>query len=49
MLSLRFAMQAAGQQPEHVAYAGEGHGWLEVDNRVDFRTRVEKFVAKNLN
>ena len=46
---MRAAMQAAGQQPEYVTYDGEGHGWLKVENRIDFWTRVEKFLAKNLN
>jgi acetyl esterase/lipase len=46
---MRAAMQAAGQQPEYVVYDGEGHGWQKVENRIDFWTRVEKFLAKNLN
>lgn len=46
---MRAAMQAVGQQPEYIVYAGEGHGWLKVENRIDFWTRVEKFLAKNLN
>ena len=46
---MRAAMQAAGQQPEYVVYDGEGHGWLKVENRIDFWQRVEKFLAKNLN
>ena len=46
---MRAAMQAAGQQPEYIVYAGEGHGWLKVENRIDFWQRVEKFLAKNLN
>jgi acetyl esterase/lipase len=46
---MRAALQAAGQQPEYVVYDGEGHGWLKVENRIDFWTRVEKFLAKNLN
>ena len=46
---MRAAMQAAGQQPEYIVYDGEGHGWLKVENRIDFWQRVEKFLAKNLN
>ena len=46
---IRAAMRAAGNEPEYVVYAGEGHGWLKVENRIDFWTRVEKFLAKNLN
>ena len=41
-------MRAAGNEPEYVVYSGEGHGWLKVENRIDFWTRVEKFLAKNL-
>ncbi len=33
---MRAAMQAAGQQPEYIVYDGEGHGWLKVENRIDF-------------
>ena len=43
---MRAAMQAAGQQPEYIVYDGEGHGWLKVENRIDFWQRVEKFLAK---
>jgi acetyl esterase/lipase len=46
---MRAAMRAAGNEPEYVIYPGEGHGWLQVENRVDFWQRVEKFLAKNLN
>lgn len=45
---MRAAMRAAGNEPEYVVYAGEGHGWFKVENRIDFWTRVEKFLAKNL-
>ncbi len=46
--SLRRAMESAGLHPEFVVYDGEGHGFLKVENRVDFYTRMEKFLAKNL-
>ena len=46
---MRAAMKAAGHEPEYVVYPGEGHGWLKVENRIDFWQRVEKFLAKNLN
>ena len=46
--SMQKAMESAGQHPEFVVYDGEGHGFLKVENRVDFYTRVEKFLAKNL-
>ena len=46
---IRAALRASGNEPEYVVYPGEGHGWLKVENRIDFWTRVEKFLAKNLN
>ena len=46
---MRAAMQAAGQKPEYLVYADEGHGWLKVENRIDFWTHVEKFLDKNLH
>jgi dipeptidyl aminopeptidase/acylaminoacyl peptidase len=42
------AMKSAGLDPEYVVYDGEGHGFLKLSNRVDFYTRVERFLAKNL-
>ncbi|HEY2560393.1 MAG TPA: prolyl oligopeptidase family serine peptidase [Caldimonas sp.] len=45
---IRAAMRASGNEPEYIVYPGEGHGWLKVENRIDFWTRVEKFLAKNL-
>jgi dipeptidyl aminopeptidase/acylaminoacyl peptidase len=40
---MRAAMRAAGREPEYVVYGGEGHGFLKMENRVDFYTRMEKF------
>jgi dipeptidyl aminopeptidase/acylaminoacyl peptidase len=45
---MRAAMRAAGNDPEWVVYAGEGHGFLKMENRVDFYTRMEKFLAKHI-
>ncbi len=45
---MRDALRDAGQKPEFVVYDGEGHGFLKLENRVDFYTRVEKFLATNL-
>ncbi|HEV7577304.1 MAG TPA: alpha/beta fold hydrolase [Caldimonas sp.] len=45
---MRAALRAAGNDPEYIVYDNEGHGWLKVENRIDFWTRVEKFLAKNL-
>ena len=45
---MRAALRAAGREPEWVVYAGEGHGFLKLENRVDFYARVEKFLAKHI-
>ena len=45
---MRSALRAAGREPEWVAYADEGHGWLKTENQVDFWGRVERFLQKNL-
>lgn len=45
---MREALQKNGLEPEWVTYAGEGHGWAKVSNRVDFAQRVEIFLAKHL-
>ena len=46
---LRAAMRASGSEPQYIVYSGEGHGWLKVENQIDFWQRVEKFLDKNLN
>jgi dipeptidyl aminopeptidase/acylaminoacyl peptidase len=33
---------------EWVVYSDEGHGWSQLKDRVDWWTRVEKFLARNL-
>jgi hypothetical protein len=33
---------------EWVVYNEEGHGWMLEANHVDFWSRVEKFLARNL-
>jgi dipeptidyl aminopeptidase/acylaminoacyl peptidase len=45
---MREALKAVGREPEYIVYDDEGHGWLKVENRVDFWTRVERFLAKHL-
>lgn len=46
---MRDALRAAGKvEVEWVVYPEEGHGWMLEANNVDFWTRVEKFLAKNL-
>ena len=46
---MRDALRALGRDPEWVVYGGEGHGWLKVENRLDFWGRVERFLDKNLS
>jgi dipeptidyl aminopeptidase/acylaminoacyl peptidase len=45
---LRSALRAAGQEPEWIVYADEGHGWLREENKIDFARRMEAFLAKYL-
>jgi dipeptidyl aminopeptidase/acylaminoacyl peptidase len=45
---LRDEMKAAGHAPEYVEYPTEGHGWLQLETRVDFARRLEDFLARNL-
>ena len=45
---MRDALRATGHEPEWVVYSDEGHGWLRAENRIDFWTRVESFLNKNL-
>jgi dipeptidyl aminopeptidase/acylaminoacyl peptidase len=45
---MRDALKAAGNAPEWVTYAGEGHGFAVADNRIDFAKRVEAFLARQL-
>jgi dipeptidyl aminopeptidase/acylaminoacyl peptidase len=42
------ALEAAGNEPEWVSYANEGHSWLKADNRIDFARRVEAFLERHL-
>ena len=45
---MRAALRAAGQEPEWIVYADEGHGWQKEANRIDFARRMEAFLAKYL-
>lgn len=46
---MRDALKKAGKvEVEWVVYEDEAHGWLLLENNVDFWTRVEKFLAKHL-
>ncbi|MFL6695006.1 MAG: alpha/beta hydrolase family protein [Ramlibacter sp.] len=44
----RDAVMKTNPDVEWVVYPDEGHGWREFRNNVDFWTRVEKFLAKNI-
>jgi len=44
----RNAVQKTNPDVEWVEYREEGHGWLLVKNRVDFWSRVEKFLDRNI-
>ncbi|MGZ5194078.1 MAG: prolyl oligopeptidase family serine peptidase [Ramlibacter sp.] len=44
----RDAVQKTNADVEWIEYREEGHGWLLVKNRVDFWTRVEKFLDRNI-
>lgn len=46
---MRDALRKTGKvEVEWIEYELEGHGFLLVENRVDFWTRVEKFLARHL-
>ena len=45
---MRSALKEAGNAPEWVTYAGEGHGWHLLENKVDFAQRIERFLARHL-
>lgn len=45
---LRDAMIAAGNPPIWVTYSGEGHGFGNTKNEIDFDQRMEIFLAKYL-
>lgn len=45
---LRKALRAAGHEPEWVVYGDEGHGWLKLENQLDFAARVERFLSQHL-
>ncbi len=46
---MRKALREAGNEPVWITYAGEGHGFGDVKNRVDFARRMEAFLAKHLH
>jgi dipeptidyl aminopeptidase/acylaminoacyl peptidase len=43
------AVKKTNPNVEWIEYRAEGHGWALPENRIDFWTRVEKFLNKNLS
>lgn len=46
--TLRRKLADAGRPPEWIVYDDEGHGWRRPQNRIDFWTRVERFLQRHL-
>ena len=44
----RSAVTKTNSDVEWIVYGDEGHGWNKVETRVDFWSRVEKFLQRNL-
>ncbi|WP_317201101.1 alpha/beta hydrolase family protein [Janthinobacterium sp.] len=44
----RDAVKAGNADVEWIVYQEEGHGWALPQNRIDFWSRVEKFLARNI-
>ncbi|MDO8439315.1 MAG: prolyl oligopeptidase family serine peptidase [Telluria sp.] len=42
------AVRQTNPDVEWVVYEGEGHGWAVAGNRIDFWTRVEKFLERHI-
>jgi len=45
---IAFAMNNKGIPVEYVLYPDEGHGFARPENRIDFNSRAEEFLAKHL-
>jgi dipeptidyl aminopeptidase/acylaminoacyl peptidase len=45
---MREALRAQGRDPQWVVYDGEGHGFHKVEHKVDFWSRVERFLDVNI-
>ena len=45
---MRDALRKTNDKVEWKVYAEEGHGWVLPANNIDFWTRVEAFLDKNL-
>jgi dipeptidyl aminopeptidase/acylaminoacyl peptidase len=44
--AMRSALTAAGHPPEWVVYAGEGHGFLKPENRIDYYQHMAVFLDR---
>jgi dipeptidyl aminopeptidase/acylaminoacyl peptidase len=42
------ALRPHNKNVEWVVYPDEGHGWMRLENKVDFMRRVEAFLARHL-
>jgi dipeptidyl aminopeptidase/acylaminoacyl peptidase len=47
-IRFRDAVAATNKQVEWIEYPEEGHGWSLAKNRIDFWTRVEKFLDRHI-
>jgi acetyl esterase/lipase len=45
---MRAALTEAGNPPLYVEYPDEGHGWFNLETRLDFARRMEAFLAQHL-
>jgi acetyl esterase/lipase len=45
---MRSVLEARKADAEFIEYMGEGHGWTTAEHRIDFWTRVEKFLDKQI-
>lgn len=45
---MRDALKDSNPQLEWVVYPNEGHGWVKPETKVDFWTRVERFLERNI-
>ncbi len=46
---MRDALQKHGKKYEWIVYKEEGHGFLLQENRLDYYTKMQRFLAENLN
>jgi dipeptidyl aminopeptidase/acylaminoacyl peptidase len=47
-IEFRDAVQKTNSDVEWVVYPDEGHGWVQLKDNVDWWTRVEKFLDRNI-